>query len=189
MKLLFDFFPVLMFFGVYKYTGDIIIATAVLIPVTAFQVLYTWVTRKTVENMHLVTLVLVTLMGGATILFQDGAFIQWKPTIVNWLFAAVFLGSEFISEKSIIRRMLEPNIELPQRVWTRLNLAWVTFFVVIGGVNLYVAFNYDEETWVNFKLFGMLGLTLVFVILQGVYLAKYMTEEDAQPVEEEQPPG
>ncbi len=178
MKLLFDFFPVLVFFGVYKYSGDIIIATAILIPITMLQVAYTWLVRKQVENMHLVTLVLVVALGGATIFLRDPAFIQWKPTLVNWLFAVVFLGSQFIGSRSIVRRMLEANIELPDPVWTRLNLAWVAFFTIIGAVNLYVAYGYSEEIWVNFKLFGMLGLTLVFVILQGVYLARYMQDED-----------
>ncbi len=178
MKLLFDFFPVLVFFGVYKYSGDIIIATAILIPITMLQVAYTWLVRKQVENMHLVTLVLVVALGGATIFLRDPAFIQWKPTLVNWLFAVVFLGSQFIGSRSIVRRMLEANIELPDPVWTRLNLAWVAFFTIIGAVNLYVAYSYSEEIWVNFKLFGMLGLTLVFVILQGVYLARYMQDED-----------
>lgn len=179
MKLLFDFFPVLVFFGVYKYTGDIIIATAVLIPITVLQVAYTWVVRKQVENMHLVTLVLVIVLGGMTIFLRDPAFIQWKPTLVNWLFAVVFLGSQFIGSRSIVRRMLEANIELPDPVWARLNLSWVAFFTIIGALNLYVAFSFSEETWVNFKLFGMLGLTFVFVILQGVFLARYMQEEDS----------
>lgn len=179
MKLLFDFFPVVLFFAVYKYTGDIVIATAVLIPVTAAQVGWTWFRHRRVENMHLVTLVLVILLGGATILFQDATFIQWKPTIVNWLFAAAFLGSEFIGERNLVQRMLEANLQLPGPVWTRLNFTWIGFFIFVGALNLFVAFNFDEETWVNFKLFGLLGLTLLFVVVQGLWLARHLPDEEA----------
>ena len=175
-KLLFDFFPILIFFGVYKYTGDMITATAVLIPATIFQVAYAyWRTRK-IEKMYLVTLALVVLLGGATIVFENKAFIQWKPTIVNWLFALVFLGSQFIGAKNILQRMMGGQIELPSSIWTRLNLMWVGFFIFSGAANLYVAFSgqFSEEAWVNFKLFGMLGLTLVFIILQGIYLSRHI---------------
>lgn len=176
MKLLFDFLPIAIFFGVYKYTGDIIIATAVLIPATIVQMLVTWVRTHKIEKMQLVTLGLVVVLGGATVLLQDKTFIQWKPTVVNWLFAVAFLGSQFIGAKTLVQRMMESAVELPAPIWVRLNLAWVVFFIVMGGLNLFVAFTMSEETWVNFKLFGMLGLTLVFIILQGVYLSKHMTE-------------
>jgi len=175
-KLLFDFFPIVIFFAVYKYTGNMITATAVLIPATIFQVAYSyWRTRK-VEKMYLVTLALVVVLGGATIVFENKAFIQWKPTIVNWLFALVFLGSQFIGAKSILQRMMGGQIELPSAIWTRLNLMWVGFFIFSGAANLYVAFSgqFSEEAWVNFKLFGMLGLTLVFIILQGIYLSRHI---------------
>ncbi len=186
MKFLFDFLPILVFFAVYKGTGDIVLATAILIPVTAAQVGWTWFRHRRVENMHLVTLVLVTLLGGATILFQDATFIQWKPTVVNWLFALAFLCSEFIGERNLVQRMLEANLQLPAEVWTRLNAAWITFFTCVGGLNLFVAFNFDENTWVNFKLFGMLGLTLVFVVLQGLWLAKHLPDDE--PADSTRPP-
>ncbi len=196
MKLLFDFFPVVLFFAVYKYTGDIVIATAVLIPVTAAQVGWTWFRHRRVENMHLITLVLVVLLGGATILFQDATFIQWKPTLVNWLFALAFLGSEYIGERNLVQRMLEANLQLPRPVWTRLNFAWIGFFTFVGALNLFVAFNFDENTWVNFKLFGLLGLTLLFVVVQGLWLARHLPEEGPEATPPEpgekstpQPPG
>ncbi|MEH6650729.1 MAG: septation protein A [Motiliproteus sp.] len=176
MKLLFDFLPIAIFFGVYKYTGDIIIATAVLIPATIVQMLVTWLRTHKIEKMQLVTLALVVVLGGATVLLQDKTFIQWKPTVVNWLFAVAFLGSQFIGAKTLVQRMMESAVELPAPIWVRLNLAWVVFFIIMGGLNLFVAFTMSEETWVNFKLFGMLGLTLVFIILQGIYLSKHMPE-------------
>lgn len=198
-KLLFDFFPIAIFFVVYKYADElpflktgllanaenIIIATAVLIPATLFQVVYSyWKTRK-IERMYLITLVLVVTLGGATVILQDKVFIQWKPTIVNWLFAVVFLGSEFIGQKNILERMMGGQIELPANIWSRLNFLWVGFFVFAGAINIYVAFSgqFTEEQWVDFKLFGMLGLTLIFVILQGVYLARHVNAEQMEQLE------
>ena len=184
MKLLFDFLPIAIFFGVYKYTGDMIIATAVLIPATIIQMLVTWMRTHKIEKMQLVTLVLVIVFGGATVLLKNPTFIQWKPTVVNWLFAVAFLGSQFIGAKPLVQRMMENAVALPAAIWSRLNLAWVLFFIVMGGLNLYVAKTMSEETWVNFKLFGMLGLTLVFIILQGIYLSRHISDpnpEDADP--------
>ncbi|RDE19599.1 septation protein A [Motiliproteus coralliicola] len=190
MKLLFDFLPIAIFFGVYKYTGDMIIATAVLIPATALQMLYTWIKTHKIEKMQLITLGLVVVMGGATVLLKDKTFIQWKPTVVNWLFAVAFLGSQFIGAKPLVQRMMESAVELPKLIWLRLNLAWVIFFVVMGALNLFVAYTMSEETWVNFKLFGMLGLTLVFIVLQGIYLSKHIPEKaeengGSEPVEQD----
>lgn len=181
-KLLFDFLPIVIFFAVYKYTGDMIIATAILIPATIIQVGWSyWRTRK-IEKMYLVTLALVVLLGGATIIFKNQSFIQWKPTVVNWLFALVFLGSQFIGEKNILQRMMGGQIELPKPIWARLNYLWVGFFIFSGLANLYVAFSgqFSEETWVNFKLFGMLGMTLVFIVLQGIYLTRHIDHDQAE---------
>ncbi|MFT5721395.1 MAG: intracellular septation protein [Motiliproteus sp.] len=178
MKLLFDFLPIAIFFGVYKYTGDIILATAVLIPATIIQMLFTWMRTHKIEKMQLVTLALVIVLGGATVLLQDKTFIQWKPTVVNWLFAVAFLGSQFIGAKPLVQRMMESAVALPAVIWTRLNLAWVLFFIAMGILNLYVVKTLSEEAWVNFKLFGMLGLTLIFIILQGIYLSRHISEKD-----------
>lgn len=179
MKILLDFLPVIVFFAVYKFTNDILLATAVLIPATLLQMLYSWKVQGKIEKMQLVTLVLVVLLGGATLAFQDKAFIQWKPTIVNWLFAVGFLATQFIGDKTVVERLMGSSMELPKAIWSRLNLAWVVFFIAVGIVNLYVAYNFSEEVWVDFKLFGMLGLTLLFIILQGLYIAKHAKEPEA----------
>ena len=180
MKLLFDFLPIAIFFAVYKYTGEIIIATAVLIPATIIQVGYTWIRTHKIEKMQLVTLGLVIVLGGATVLFQDKTFIQWKPTVVNWLFGIAFLGSQYIGAKPLVQRMMEGNIELPDPIWNRLSWAWVVFFMLMGVLNIAVAYTMSEEAWVNFKLFGMLGLTLVFIVLQGIYLTKHLKEPSGE---------
>ena len=183
-KLLFDFFPIVIFFAVYKYTNDIVAATAILIPATCFQVIYAyWRTRK-IEKMYLVTLFLVVTLGGATVILQDKVFIQWKPTVVNWLFALGFLGSEFIGSKNLLERMMGSQLELPKPIWSKLNYLWVGFFILSGLANIYVAFSghYTEEQWVNFKLFGMLGLTIVFVILQGLYLSRHLNEGQIEQI-------
>ena len=181
MKLLLDFLPILIFFGVYKATSDLITATAVLIPVTIVQVaIVYWLTKK-LEKMALVTLVLVIILGGLTVLLNDGWFIMWKPTVVNWLFAAAFFGSHFIGNKPIIERLLGHAITLESRQWLSLSFAWVAFFIVSGILNLIVAYQFSEDVWVNFKLFGLLGLTFVFLIIQGVWISKHASEVIAQP--------
>ena len=183
MKLLFDFFPVLLFFVTFKLYDDqqagILAATAVIIVATAVQIGLSWAWRRRVEKMHLVTLVLVVLFGGATLVLQDELFIKWKPTVVNWLFGAAFLASQFVGRKNLVQRMMDHAVELPDPVWTRLNWAWVIYFVLMGLLNLYVVYNFDTETWVNFKLFGLLGCTIVFVVAQGFYLVRHMPSDDA----------
>jgi intracellular septation protein len=181
MKLLLDFLPILIFFGVYKTTGDLITATAVLIPVTIVQVAVVyWLTKK-LEKMALVTLALVIVLGGLTVLLNDGWFIMWKPTVVNWLFATAFFGSHFIGNKPIIERLLGHAIALESKQWLTLSFAWIAFFVFSGILNLIVAYQFSEDVWVNFKLFGLLGLTFVFLIIQGVWISKHGSEAQAQP--------
>jgi intracellular septation protein len=199
MKLLIDFLPIVIFFLVYKFAPEsieaispllnadqieqltnmpaIILATAVLIPASMLQILYTKISTGKVETMHLVTLALVVTMGGATVIFQDKTFIQWKPSVVNWLFAAAFFGSRFMGEKTILQRMMGQNLTLPTPAWHTLNYAWVAFFTFSGIANLYVAYNFSEDTWVNFKLFGLLGLTILFIIAQSFYLYRFMNTE------------
>ena len=220
MKFLFDFFPILLFFIAYKLYG-IYPATAVAIAASFVQVAAFWLKHRRFENMHLVTLGLIVVLGGATLLLQDKTFFMWKPTAVNWLFAVVFLGSQFIGKKPIVERMMAHAIEAPQRVWKRLNISWITFFTTMGFANLYVAnfffqaqieldqtageaIDVDhcdslagqvlqlcqhaklmEENWVDFKLFGMMGLTFVFVIGQAFYLARHMPEQAAESIKED----
>jgi intracellular septation protein len=179
MKFLTDFFPILLFFIAYQ-AYDIYVATAVAIGASAVQVAYFQVRHKKVEKMQWVTLGLLVFFGGLTLLLRDPDFIKWKPTVVNWLFAAAFLGSQFIGKKSLLQRMMDQAVTLPDQIWSRLNYIWVSFFVAVGILNLYVAFNYSEETWVNFKLFGMLGVTFVFIIAQGFYIARHVKDEDMQ---------
>jgi len=184
VKLLFDFFPIILFFVTFKFFEDqhqgILAATGVVIVATVIQVGITWLRRRTVENMHLVTLVLVVVLGGITLLLNDEIFIKWKPTVVNWAFGAAFLGSQFIGRRPLVERMLGGNVTLPRAVWTRLNLSWVVFFTAVGLLNLYVVYNFDTETWVNFKLFGTLGLTALFVIAQAFYMMRHAPEEEEQ---------
>ena len=182
MKFLADFFPILLFFVAYQ-AYDIYVATAVAILSSVLQVAFYWFTRHRVEKMHLVTLGLLLVFGGLTLLLRDPLFIKWKPTVVNWLFGIVFLGSHLVGRKTMIERMMSHTIELPSRIWTRLNLGWSVFFFASGVLNLYVAFNFPEATWVNFKLFGMLGLTLVFILLQAFYMARHI--QDQNPTREE----
>ncbi len=209
MKLLFDFFPIILFFVSYyqasflvenTFVGQLInpekpefitatiIATGIAIIASFVQVVVHWFNTHKFERMHLFSLVLITVLGSITILLGNPSFIQWKPTVLNWLFAAVFLGSMHVGEKPIIQRMMGEHIQLPENVWTTLNLSWVVFFFISGAANLYVAFYYNLEasaetrmdTWVNFKLFGLMGLTIAFVILQALYLSRHITEDDLE---------
>lgn len=182
MKFLIDFFPVIAFFVGFYIPEDreqgIYLATAAAIAASFIQIAGTWLVKRRVENMHLVTFLLILVLGGATLLLQDKTFIKWKPTAVNWLFAVVFLGSQFIGSKPLVRRMLEHSVSVPDHVWSGLNLGWVGFFFTMGLINLYVAFNFSDEIWVNFKMFGILGLTFLFVFAQALYLSRHMSEPD-----------
>ncbi len=178
MKFLTDLFPVILFFAAYQLY-DIYVATAVAIAASILQVSYLALRRQKIETMHWVTLGLLVVFGGLTLMLRDPTFIKWKPTVVNWMFAGAFLISGLTMQRSLLQRMMDHAITLPEPVWKRLNLAWVGFFVALGVVNLYVAFNFSEAIWVNFKMFGLLGLTLLFVVGQGLFLARYMEEEQA----------
>lgn len=178
MKILIDFLPVAVFVLVYQMTGDIVLATAILIPATAAQVALAWWRWRRVEKAHLITLALVVVMGGATVIAGDGAFIKWKPTVINWLFAIAFLMSPLVGGKTLTQRMMEKSLSLPVPIWRRLNLAWGVFFIVMGAINIAVFEYFSEAVWVNFKLFGMLGLTLLFLLAQGLYLARCLPRDD-----------
>jgi intracellular septation protein len=176
MKMLIDFLPVALFFIVYKME-DIYMATAALIIASAIQTVGVRLWKGKFEQNHVITLVLVAAFGGLTLFLHDEMFIKWKVSVINWLFAAVFLGSMWIGKQSIIERMLGGQVKLPKEVWSRLNVAWAAFFAFLGFLNLYVIYNFDTDTWVNFKLFGLMGLTIVFIIGQSLYMAKYMAED------------
>ena len=174
MKFLFDLFPIILFFAAYKLY-DIYIATAVAIAAAFMQTGLFWLKHRKFENMHLVTLGILIVFGGLTLFLRDPIFIKWKPTVVNWLFGAVFFGSRYIGKRTLVERMMSHAISVPASVWVRLNWAWVAFFMGMGLLNLYVAYQFSEDTWVNFKLFGMMGLTIAFVFIQAFYLSRYMT--------------
>ncbi len=176
MKFLFDFFPIILFFAAFKLYG-IYTATAVAIVATFAQIGWVWLRHRKVDTMLWVSLAIITLFGGATLFLHDETFIKWKPTVLYWLFATVLTASAALFRKNLIRTMMEKQFTAPDFVWRILNLSWVVFFLIMGGLNLYIAFNYSTDTWVNFKLFGSMGLMFAFVILQGLMLAKYIEEE------------
>ena len=182
MKFLFDFFPILLFFITFKLYDNqhdgILAATAVVIVATLVQVLITWIRQRSVEKVHLITLAMVVVLGGITLILDDEIYIKWKPTALYWIFALAFLGSRFIGKKTLVARLLGGQISLPEPVWRRLNISWVVFFLFLGILNLYVVYNYDTDAWVNFKLFGVTGLMLVFIIAQGFYFSRYLPDDE-----------
>lgn len=173
MKLLFDFLPIILFFITYQYKG-IYAATAVVVVAAVVQLGYVWLRYRRVEGMLIASSSIIVILGLFTLLFHNDVFIKWKPTAIYWLFALVLFASEyFMSGKTFLQRMLNTNLHLPTLIWHRLNIAWVLFFAGMGGLNLFVAFHYPTSIWVDFKLFGTLGLTLVFIIGQTIYLFKH----------------
>ncbi len=173
MKLLFDFLPVLLFFAAYQLS-DIYVATLVAIASSFLQVAWVKLRHNRYEKNYVITFIVMLILGGATLYLENELFIKWKPTAINWLFALIFIGSHFIGQKTLIERMMGGMVTLPSNSWVRLNIAWTSFFILLGFANLYVLYTFDTETWVNFKLFGMFGLTFAFVLAQGIYIAKYM---------------
>ena len=217
MKLLFDLFPVILFFLAYMAgkrapdaatglvsqllaaigagaqlspdQGPILLATAVAILATFGQVGWVLGRGRKVDTMLWISLAIIVVMGGATLLLHDPTFIKWKPTVLYWAFALVLLGSASVLKKNLIRTMMEQQqIALPDAVWARLNLSWVAFFALMGVVNLYVAYHFSENAWVNFKVFGSMGLMLVFVIAQGVFLARHVEHPAGGQEPEERKP-
>ena len=175
MKFLFDLFPVVLFFVAFKIAG-IYVATAVAIAATLAQVAWLKLKKRKVEPMLWASLAIIVVFGGATLLLQGETFIKWKPTVLYWLFAGVLAGAA-AARRNLIRAMLSDHMQLPDPVWSRLNLAWIGFFAVMGVLNLYVAYNFSTDLWVNFKLFGGMGLMLLFVFAQALVLGKYAEEK------------
>ena len=176
MQFLFDFLPIVAFFIAFKFWG-IFTATAIAMAISLAQVLIHWIRHRRFQSMQIINLVIIIVFGGSTLLMHNELFIKWKPTVLNWALALIFAGSQLFTEKPVIQRLLEPNINLPKAVWSNLNIAWCIFFSLMGAINLFVAYNFNTNTWVNFKLFGILGMTFLFAILQSVYLAKYIKEK------------
>jgi intracellular septation protein len=205
MKFLFDLFPVVLFFGMFKWgenhpaaaqdlvrdylsgvvlgggvdiaaQAPIMLATAVAILATIAQILWLLARRKKVDTMLWVSLAIITVFGGATIYFHNETFIKWKPTVLYWMFGVALLAGQVLFNRNLIRLMMEKQLSLPDTVWQRLSLAWAAFFGAMGVLNLFVAYRFDTATWVNFKLFGFTGIMFAFVIAQSMFLSKYIKD-------------
>lgn len=201
MKILFDLFPVILFFATFKYSeknpefaatwvgtilnsatvdlklAPILLATVVVIAATIAQIIWVRLRHGKVDKMLWISLGLVVVFGGMTLVFQDESFIKWKPTILYWVFATSMAFSAIVLKKNAIKAMLGEQMVLPEEVWQKVNLSWITFFASMGFLNLYIAYNFETDVWVNFKLFGGMGLLLVFVVGQGMFLSKYVEEK------------
>lgn len=201
MKFLFDLLPVILFFIVFKVAGNradsaaslassllgseiastqapILLATVMAIVVTFLQVGWLLVRRRKVDVMLWISLAIIVVFGGATLLLHDDTFIKWKPTVLYWLFASILLGGKLIFRRNLLKAVMGKQLVVPEPIWDKLNLTWAGFFAMMGMVNLYFAFSFSTETWVNFKLFGAFGLMLLFVILQGLWLHKYIEQKE-----------
>ncbi|KFZ37963.1 septation protein A [Shewanella mangrovi] len=175
MKQILDFLPLIIFFAVYKFY-DIYIASGVLVAATTVQLLITYIIYRKIEKMLLFTFAMVAVFGTLTIVFHNDAFIKWKVTIINWLFAAALVISHFMKQP-LIKRMLGAEFSVKEQVWTRITWYWVCFFMLCSFANLYVAFQMSQEAWVDFKVFGLTGATLVSTLLTVFYLFKHIPEE------------
>ena len=179
MKFLFDLFPVILFFIAFKFAG-IYVATGVAIAATFAQVGWLKLRGRKVEPMLWVSLAIIVVFGGATLFLHDETFIKWKPTVLYWMFALILVTGQLVFRRNLMRSIMGAQLQLPEAAWLRLLWSWSAFFAVMGVLNLYVAFNYTTDDWVNFKLFGGMGLMLVFVIAQALFLARYMQQEESK---------
>ncbi|WP_406608960.1 septation protein A [Agarivorans sp. JK6] len=183
MKQFFEFIPLVIFLAAY-YLKDIYAATLALMISTAVLLLISYIKNKKVEKMHLISFVLILVFGGLTLILRDDNFIKWKPTVINWIFGLVLLVSQFAFGNPLIKKMLGKEMTLPDNVWSKVNVSWALFFIACGTLNLYIAFSFSEEFWVNFKVFGLLGLTLVFTVGTVVYLYKHLPKEQKESLTE-----
>jgi intracellular septation protein len=200
VKILFDLFPIILFFVAYQYGSvhpetasawlgslgivlestdkpGVYLATLVAIAATFLQIGWAWFKYRKIDTMLWVSLVLIVVFGGATLFLHDEAFIKWKPTVLYWMFALALGLAPILFERNLIRLMMEKNVSLPDAIWTKLNLAWAGFFTLMGVTNLWVAMHYSTDAWVNFKMFGSLGMMIVFIIAQTIYLSRHIKEE------------
>lgn len=182
MHALLEYIPLIIFFVVYKFV-DIYWATGALIATSALQILFFIVRKQPVPKRNWVFFALIAVFGSLTIFFHDDTFLKWKVTIINGIFAAALLISDFVFKKNLIKEFLQEALTLPEPIWRKLNLAWVAFFLICGGLNIYIAFNFDQETWVNFKVFGLTALTFVFAIGSIFSLYKYLPQDDEEQSE------
>lgn len=177
MKFLFDLFPIILFFVAFKVWG-IFTATAVAIVATLVQIAWVAFRHRKVDPMLWLSLGIVVVFGGATLMLHDETFIKWKPTVLYWAFSIVLLVSQVAFGKNLIAAMMGKQITLPTRIWTQLNFVWSIFFALLGILNLFVAFHFSTDAWVDFKLFGATGILVVFIVGQSLWLSRYMKEEE-----------
>jgi len=191
MKFLFDFLPIILFFAAFKLAdthadaavvgpveAPVLLATIVVIAATLLQIALFLAARRRVDTMLWVTFALVSVLGGATVWFHNPTFIKWKPSALYWAMAVVFLASQTLFGKNLLKALVGEQIELPEPIWKRLNLAWIAFFVLMGVANLYVAYHYSTSTWASFKVFGLTGMMLVFMLAQGFAVARHVEIAD-----------
>lgn len=201
VKILFDLFPVIFFFAAYQFGTSfpetatawlaalgihlagsakpgVFLATLVTIAATVMQIAWVWLKHRKVDTMLWISFVLIAVLGGATLFLQDENFIKWKPTVLYWIFALTLGLAPILFERNLIRMMMEKQLSLPDAVWAKLNLAWAGFFAFMGVANLLIFTNFSTDTWVNFKMFGSLGLMLVFIVAQTLYLNRHIKEEE-----------
>ena len=216
MKLLFDFLPVILFFGTFKYAeahkawaaefatrhfglmvsggkvgmgeAPVLLATLVVIAATLAQVVWLKLRRRKVDTMLWVSLTLVAVLGGLTVWFHSETFIKWKPSVLYWAMGLSFWLSPLLFKRNLLKTLLGEQLQLPPKAWHRLNFAWVAFFAVMGFLNIWVAYTFETATWVNFKLFGGIGLMLVFMLMQGLWISRYLPSEDNESPENAQAP-
>ena len=178
MKFLFDYFPIVCFFIAYKFWG-IYVATSVAMATSALQLAAYWLKHRRFEKLHLIVFILIFVFGSLTLIFHNALFIKWKPSIAYWMFAIVLLGSHLVgSKKPLMRRMLKDKISLPDKVWVHLNTSWAIFFLFLGALNVYVLYHYSTNAWVYFKLIGTLGLMLIFIVGQAIYMSRHVQKDD-----------
>ncbi|XAH26058.1 septation protein A [Xylophilus sp. GW821-FHT01B05] len=184
MKLLIDFFPIILFFAAFKLYG-IYAATGIAIAATIVQIGYLRWRHGRIEPMQWVSLGVIVLFGGATLIAHNDTFIKWKPTVLYWVMGAALMAGQLFFRKNLLKSVMGSQMQLPEHAWRVANWSWVGFFTLMGGLNLWVAYHFDTDTWVNFKLFGGMGLMVVFVIAQALYLSRYMTHEEPKEVKPE----
>ena len=176
MKMLFDIFPVVLFFVAFKLYG-IFVATAVAMVATFCQIGWLWLRGRKIDKTLWVSLAVITVFGSATLISENETFIKWKPTVLYWLFGVVLAGSALLFRKNLVRSMMAHQVDLPEEIWPKLQASWIGFFTFMGALNLYVAYNYSTDAWVNFKLFGGIGLMLLFVLGQALVLSRYVHDQ------------
>ena len=177
MKLLLDFFPIALFFVAFKLWG-IYVATGVAIVATIAQIAWLRYSTGKIEPMQWLSLGIIVLFGGATILAHDDTFIKWKPTVLYWLMGGTLAGGMLFFRRNFVKSLMGAQLQLPDAAWRAMNWSWTGFFAVMGVLNLWVAFNYDTNTWVNFKLFGGIGLMILFIVAQALYLGRYVKDAE-----------